>query len=185
MEPEYDPALVPEARGDGPAPLWVWLLVVVLGAIAVYSGYTALSAHQLYLEGESVRADLAQQRDRLKANVADLNRQMEQANRSRDEVENALKQSRANTEAASAQLSDLQRQMGDLQRRTTDLESARDTAAENAKQATSAKEAAEREVESLKKQLADVQKELETARTDLANARRQARPAPAAPPATP
>ena len=37
---------------------------------AVYAGYQALSARQLYHEGEAVRHDLAQQRDRLKANVA-------------------------------------------------------------------------------------------------------------------
>ena len=89
----------------------MWLLVVALGGLTVYAGYTALSARQLYLEGETARLDLTQQRDRLKANVADLTRQVEQANRSRDEVENALKQSRANTEAASAQIGDLQKQV--------------------------------------------------------------------------
>ena len=51
MEPEFEPMLPPEPRTGAPAPLWVWLLVVALGGITVYTGYTALSARQLYLEG--------------------------------------------------------------------------------------------------------------------------------------
>jgi hypothetical protein len=124
MNPELDQILPPEPH-SAPIPLWVWLLVVALGAVSVYAGYQALSARQLYHEGEAVRNDLAQQRDRLKANVGDLTRQVEQANRSRSEVENALKQSRANTEAASAQIADLQKQVGDLQQKSGDLERAR------------------------------------------------------------
>ena len=58
MEPEFEPMLPPEPRTGAPAPLWVWLLVVALGGITVYAGYTALSARQLYLEGETVRLDV-------------------------------------------------------------------------------------------------------------------------------
>ncbi|MDP1911395.1 MAG: hypothetical protein Q8K85_24105, partial [Hyphomicrobium sp.] len=151
MEPEFEPMLPPEPRSAAPAPLWVWLLVVALGALTVYAGYTALSARQQYLEGETARLDLSQQRDRLKANVADLTRQVEQANSSRDEVENALKQSRANTEAASAQIADLQKQVSDLQQKTGDLERARAAAEQGAAAtATAAKEAAQKEVTALK-----------------------------------
>ena len=128
MEPDYESPLAPEPPMAAPAPLWVWILVVALGGLTVYSGYTALSARQLYLEGETARLDLSQQRDRLKANVADLTRQVEQANKSRDEVDGALKQSRANTEAATAQIGDLQKQVGDLQQKTGELERARDAA---------------------------------------------------------
>ena len=126
MEPDYESPLAPEPPMAAPAPLWVWILVVALGGLTVYSGYTALSARQLYLEGETARLDLSQQRDRLKANVADLTRQVDQANKSRDEVDGALKQSRANTEAATAQIGDLQKQVGDLQQKTGELERARD-----------------------------------------------------------
>jgi len=161
----------------------VWLLVVALGALTVYAGYTALSARQQYLEGETARLDLSQQRDRLKANVADLTRQVEQANSSRDEVENALKQSRANTEAASAQIADLQKQVSDLQQKTGDLERARDAAEASAKDAIAAKEAAERELASLKPKLAELQKKLNAALADLAKERQQISPAPMPPPA--
>jgi predicted nucleic acid-binding Zn-ribbon protein len=168
--------LPPEPRSGAPAPLWVWLLVVALGGITVYAGYTALSARQLYLEGETARLDVTQQRDRLKANVADLTQQVEQAHRSRDEVENALKQSRANTEAASAQIADLQKQVSDLQQKSSDFEGARAAAA-------GAKEALEREVATLKGQLATAQKKLNQALADLKKEREQVSPTPMPPPA--
>lgn len=189
MEPDLEPMLPPEPRTTAPAPLWVWALVVGLGAISVYSGYTALSSRQLYLEGEHIRSDLAQQRDRLKANIADLTRQVEQANRSRDEVENALKQSRANTESASAQIADLQKQVGDLQQRATDLERgradlerARDAAEAGAKGAQEAKDAAAKEIAALKAQLAAAQKKLNQALADLKKEREQVSPVPVGPP---
>ena len=161
----------------------MWLLVVALGALTVYAGYTALSARQQYLEGETARLDLSQQRDRLKANVADLTRQVEQANRSRDEVENALKQSRANTEAASAQIADLQKQVSDLQQKTGDLERARAAAEQGAATtATAAKEAAQKEVTALKAQLAATTKKLNQALADLKKEREQVSPAPVGPP---
>lgn len=181
MEQQFEPMLPPEPRTGAPAPLWVWLLVVALGGITVYAGYTALSARQLYLEGETARLDVTQQRDRLKANVADLTRQVEQANRSRDEVENALKQSRANTEAASAQIADLQKQVSDLLQKNSDFESARAAAEATA----SAKEALEREVAALKGQLATAQKKLNQALADLKKEREQVSPAPMPPPAEP
>ena len=184
MNPELDQILPPEPRST-PIPLWVWLLVVALGAVSVYAGYQALSARQLYHEGEAVRNDLAQQRDRLKANVGDLTRQVEQANSSRGEVENALKQSRANTEAASAQIADLQKQVGDLQQKSGDLERVRDSAAAAAKDAEAlkgSKEAADKEVANLKTQLAAAQKKLNQALADLKKEREQVSPVPMGPP---
>lgn len=190
MEADLEPMLPPEPRTGSPAPLWVWLLVMGLGAVAVYSGYTALSARQLYLEGEHIRTDLAQQRDRLKANIADLSRQVEQANRARDEVDNALKQSRANTEAASAQLGDLQKQVGDLQQRASDfdrsrseLEAARDAALADAKAAHETKDNSAKEIVALKAQLAAAQKKLNQALADLKREREQVSPVPVGPPA--
>lgn len=190
MEPDLEPMLPPEPRTSAPAPLWVWALVVALGGITVYAGYSALSARQLYLEGERVRLDLTQQRDRLKANVSDLTRQVEQANRSRDEVENALKQSRTNTESASAQIADLQKQVGDLQQRATDLdrgradlEKARDAAAADIKAAHDARDAAAKELASVKAQLAATQKKLNQALADLKREREQVSPVPMPPPA--
>ncbi len=187
MESEpLEPMLPPEPRTSAAPPLWVWALVVGLGAVSVYAGYTAMSAKQLYLEGEHIRTDLAQQRDRLKANVADLSRQVEQANRSRDEVENALKQSRANTEAASAQIADLQKQVSDQQQQIAELQKARDAAEANAKNAEThikaAKDTAEKEVASLKAQLAAAQKKLNQALADLKKEREQVSPVPMPPP---
>jgi chromosome segregation ATPase len=184
MDPELDQILPPEPH-PAPIPLWMWVLVVSLGALTVYAGYQALSARQLYHEGEAVRSDLAQQRDRLKANVADLTRQVEQTNRSRGEVENALKQSRANTEAASAQITDLQKQVGELQQKSGALERAAESAATAAKDAETlkgAKEAADKEVASLKTQLAAAQKKLNQALADLKREREQVSPVPMGPP---
>ncbi len=183
MEPDYESPLAPEPPMAAPAPLWVWILVVALGGLTVYSGYTALSARQLYLEGETARLDLSQQRDRLKANVADLTRQVDQANKSRDEVDGALKQSRANTEAATAQIGDLQKQVGDLQQKTGELERARDAAVAGAAATeASAKEAVQREVATLKAQLAATQKKLNQALADLKREREQVSPTPVGPP---
>lgn len=185
MEPEFEPMLPPEQRSGALAPLWVWVLVVALGCLTVYAGYTALSARQLYLEGETARLDMTQQRDRLKANVADLSRQVEQANRSRDEVENALKQSRANTEAASAQIGDLQKQVGDLQQRSGDVDREREAAKQAAAAAATATEATQKEVAALKAQVAATQKKLNQALADLKKEREQVSPAPVGPPAAP
>ncbi|WP_139247295.1 hypothetical protein [Hyphomicrobium sp. NDB2Meth4] len=193
MQPDLEPMLPPEPRTSTAPPLWVWALVVGMGAVAAYSGYTALSANQLYHEGESVRLDLARQRDRLKANVTDLTRQLEQANRSLGEVENALKQSRANTESASAQITDLQKQVGelqqqvtDLQQRSADLEKARNAAEAEAKAAKDAvhgaKDASAKEIASLKSQLAAAQKKLNQALADLKKEREFVSPVPMPPP---
>ena len=185
MTTQFDPDPM-TGSPDGnpsPAPLWVWLLVLTLGALAGYSGYTALSKHQLYLEGEAIRQELAQQRDRLQANVADLKQQLEQANRTKDDVETALKQSRANTDAASAQIGDLQGQVGDLQQKAVSLEAAVKAAEERASQATAAKEGADREIAGLKSQLADAQKKLKTALADLAKSRELVSPTPMPAPA--
>jgi len=193
MQPDLEPMLPREPRTSSAPPLWAWALLVGMGAIAAYSGYTALSANQLYHEGESVRLDLARQRDRLKANVADLARQVEQANRSRDDVENALKQSRANTDAASTQIADLQKQVGDLQQqlsdlqtRAADLEKARDAAEAEAKAAKDAahgaKDASAKEIASLKSQLAATQKKLNQALADLKKEREFVSPVPMPPP---
>ncbi len=179
MEPELEPMLPPpEPRAGTLAPLWVWVLVVVLGGVSVYAGYAALSSRQLYLEGERVRADLAQQRDRLKANAADLARQVDQANTSRAEVDNALKQSRANTEAASTQIADLQRQIADLQQQAGNLQQVREAADASAKEAAAAKATAEQ----LKTQLAAAQKKLNQALADLKKEREQFSPVPVGPP---
>ena len=187
MEPEFEPMLPPEPRSGGaPAP-----------AVGVAARRRARRHHrirrlhgavgtQLYLEGETARLDVTQQRDRLKANVADLTRQVEQANRSRDEVENALKQSRANTEAASAQIADLQKQVSDLQQKSSDFENARAAAEASGKEAASAKEALAREVATLKGQLGDDAEEAQSgARRPEEGARAsqpRAMPPPAAPP---
>ena len=94
---------------------------LALGALTVYAGYTALSDAPALSRGRDRAPRRSRRnRDRLKANVADLKRQLEQANRARDEVETALKQSRANTDAASAQIGDLQRQVSDLQQKAGD-----------------------------------------------------------------
>jgi chromosome segregation ATPase len=186
MTTQFDPDLMAPGSHDGnpgPVPPWVWLLVLALGALAGYSGYTALSKHQLYLEGETTRQELAQQRDRLQADVADLKQQLEQANRMKEDVDTALKQSRANTDAASAQIGDLQGQIGDLQQRAGSLEAAVKAAEERASQATTAKDGVDREMAGLKSQLAEVQKKLDAALADLAKERKQVSPTPVPAPA--
>ncbi|MDH4980807.1 hypothetical protein [Hyphomicrobium sp. D-2] len=205
MSTELDPGTQPEEATQGnPAPLWILLLLIGLGAIAAYSGYTALSKHQQHLRSEKARADLTSQRDRLKANATDLARQMEQANASRQEVENALKQSRADTEAAQAQITDLQKQVAELQNaarqkvddaqgqleglkkkaadlelQTGVLEKARAAAEDALKAANAAKDALEAD---LKGQLAAAQKRLSQAQADLKKEREQVSPVPMPPP---
>jgi chromosome segregation ATPase len=181
MSTQYEPDLMTETTPP-PPPLWVWLLVVGLGVVALYSGYTALQKHQLYMEGETIRQELAQQRDRLQADVADLKQQVEQANRSKEEVENALKQSRANTDSASGQISDLQAKVGDLQQKAGTFETAAKAAEERANAASAAKDAADKELATLKAQLADAQKKLKASQAELAKEREQVSPVPVGPP---
>jgi peptidoglycan hydrolase CwlO-like protein len=155
-------------------PLWIWLVVLGLGTLAIYAGYEALGRNQLYQEAEAARATLARDKDRLQANAVDLNRQLDDANKRNEATEAALKQSRADTAAASGQISDLQGQVTKLQGQVTDLQSKADGAAAaadaSAKQATVS---LQNEVESLKAELVETQKKLTAALADLASAKQQ------------
>ena len=105
-----------ESTGRSSAtPLWIWLVVLGLGALAIYAGFEALGRDQLYQEAEKARAALARDKDHLQANATDLNRQLDDANKRNDATEAALKQSRADTAAASGQIADLQAQVTKLQ----------------------------------------------------------------------
>ena len=117
MTMQSDPAVT-----AGPTPVWVWLLVLVLGALAVFGGYAAATKNQLYWESESAREALTNEKSRLAANVSDLKQQLDQANGAKDKSAAALAQSRADTETASAQISDLQGQVGDLKGKLSDLQ---------------------------------------------------------------
>jgi len=179
MAMQSDSELTGAPRGGIPGLLvfWLWLLVVAFGALAIFSGYTALSKNQLYWESELARQTLEKDKVRLEANVADLKLQLDQVNKAQQETASALKQSRANTETASAKITDLQGQVSDLQAKTetqenklaaaqddaNGLESKLAAAEVDAKQAAAGKAAAEQEVETLKRQLADTQKKLDTA----------------------
>ena len=182
MESDLESAAWKGEPTPNATPLWVWLVVLALGAIAIYASYEALGRNQLYQEAEKARAAVTRDKDRLQANANDLNRQLDEANKRTDATEAALKQSRADTAAASGQINDLQRQVTKLQGQVTDLqgktataESAAASADDKAKQSTVALQA---EVDSLKAELAETQKKLTTA-LDLARAQ------PSPPAATP
>lgn len=165
----------PTHDGRGPAPLWVWLLVLVLAALAIYAGYTAVSNYQLYYDTDTARQAIARDKDRLEANVADLQQQVESANKARTEAENALKQSRADTETASEQVSNLQSELSTAQDKIKSLESAASEAREKAEQATVAKAALEKEVEGLKSKLNEIQTKLDQTLSDLTKAQEQSK----------
>jgi len=172
----------PSGGDRGPTPFWVWLLVLALGALAVYGGYTALSNYQRYYDTETLRQALARDKDRLEANVADLKQQLEQADKAKSEAEAALKQSRADTETASGQINDLQGQISAHQAKLKTMESALAAAESNAKQAVDAKQALEKEVESLKSRLNEIQTKLDSALSNLTQAQKQSQSKnPAAP----
>ncbi len=167
-----------ESTGRSSAtPLWIWLVVLGLGALAIYAGFEALGRDQLYQEAEKARAALARDKDHLQANATDLNRQLDDANKRNDATEAALKQSRADTAAASGQIADLQAQVTKLQGQVTDLQGVAAAAEANAKQATAP---LQKEVDGLKAELAEKQKKLEAALADLATAQQQS-PKPPAP----
>jgi peptidoglycan hydrolase CwlO-like protein len=167
--PERDPL----PFSGGPAPLWVWLLVVVLGAATAFSVHTALSKNQMYWESETARDGLAHDKNRLEANVTDLKQQVDQANQSREETANSLKQSRADTETASKQITDLQNKVNDLDTKLN-------AALADAKQANATKDTVTGEVDRLKAELADTQKKLAAAQADLVQAQNQQPQAPQA-----
>ena len=156
----------PSPNSAGPPPLWVWLLVVILGAATAFSVHTALTKNQLYWESETARDTLVHDKSRLEANVTDLKQQVDQANAAREETANALKQSRADTETASNQITDLQNKINDLD---TKLKAA----LADAKQANAAKDIATAEADRLKAELADTQKKLAAAQADLAQVQAQ------------
>jgi chromosome segregation ATPase len=169
----------PSTDGRAPAPLWVWLLVLALTALAIYGGYTAASNYQRYYDTETARQALARDKDRLGANVADLKQQLEKADKARTEAENALKQSRADTKTASDQVSDLQGQLSAAQTKIKALEGSTAAAETNAKQAADAKAALEKEVDSLKSKLNEIQTKLDQTLSDLTKARKQSQGQPA------
>ena len=180
MESDLESAAWKGESSARPAtPLWVWLVVLALGALTIYAGYEALDRDRLYREAENARAALARDKDRLQANTNDLNRQLEDANRRNEATEAALKQSRADTAAASAQINDLQGQVTKLQGQVTDLQGAAAAAEASAKQAAAP---LQKEVDSLKAELAETQKKLAAALADLA-AKQQSPGAPAGTPA--
>jgi chromosome segregation ATPase len=156
----------PLQNSAGPPPLWVWLLVVALGAATAFSAHTALTKNQLYWESETAREALVHDKSRLEANVSDLKQQIDQANAAREETANALKQSRTDTETASNQITDLQNKINDLD---TKLNAAQ----ADAKQANAAKDTVTSEVDRLKAELADTQKKLAAAQADLAQVQAQ------------
>ena len=170
-----------ESTGRSTAtPLWIWLVVLGLGALAIYAGFEALGRDQLYQEAEKARAALARDKDHLQANATDLNRQLDDASKRNDATEAALKQSRADTAAASGQIADLQAQVTKLQSQVTDLQGVAAAAEANTKQATAP---LQKEVDGLKAELAEKQKKLEAALADLAAAQQQGAkpPAPTSP----
>jgi chromosome segregation ATPase len=164
---EIDPASAePRTRNPGPVPAWVWLLVVACGAVALFSGHTALRKNQLYGESETARETLLAERNRLEANFRDMKQQVEQAIASRQETTNALNQSRSDTQTALGQIKD-------LQGKVTDLEAKLTTAETNARQANDAKTALAADVERLKRELAETQKKLAEAQAALAQEQAQ------------
>jgi chromosome segregation ATPase len=167
--------------GRGPAPLWVWLLVLALGALVVYAGYTAVSNYQLYYDTETARQAVARDKDRLEANVADLKRQIEQADAVRTEAETALKQSRADTATASAQIGDLQGQVSARDATIKSLEAAVAAAESKAVQAADAKTALQNEIDGLKARLDEMQTKLDQALADLQAQRQQSQSQPPPP----
>ena len=180
METDLESAAWKGEPTGNTTPLWIWLVVLALGAIAIYASYEALDRNQLYQEAERARAALARDKDRLQANANDVNRQLDEANKRTEATEAALKQSRADTGAASGQINDLQGQVTKLQGQVTDLqgkaataEGASASADAKAKQATVALQA---EVDSLKAELAETQKKLTAALADLAHAPQSPRP---------
>jgi chromosome segregation ATPase len=177
-----DNALTPSPSTDGvaPAPFWVWLLFLALTGFAAYAGFTAVSNYQRYYDTETARQGVARDRDRLKANVADLKQQVESATKARSDVENALKQSRADTKTASDQVSDLQGQLIAAQEKAKSMQAAVEAAQTRADQAADAKAALEKEVDGLKSKLADIQAKLDQTLSELTNAQQQS-PAPAQP----
>jgi chromosome segregation ATPase len=164
--PSDMPEREPTSFSGGPAPLWVWLLVVVLGAATAFSAHTALSKNQMYWESESAREALQRDKSRLEANVTDLKQQADQANAAREETANSLKQSRADTETASKQITDLQTKINDLEAKVN-------AAQADAKQANAAKDAATADTDKLKGELAEAQKKLSAAQADLAKVQAQ------------
>jgi peptidoglycan hydrolase CwlO-like protein len=171
----------PRGHANG-TPIWVWLIVLALGALAIYAGYEALGRNQLYQQAEGARAALARDKDRLQANATDLYRQLDDGNKRIEATEAALKQSRADTAAASTQIAGLQAQVTKLQGQVTDLQSkAQGAAAEADASAKQATVALQKEVDSLKAELAETQKKLTAALADLANTKQPGPTAPAAP----
>jgi chromosome segregation ATPase len=168
----------PSATVPGPAPAWVWLLFIALIGFAIYAGYTAVSNYQLYFDTETARQAVARDRDRLEANLSDLKQQAESAIKARNETQNALEQSRADTKTASDQITDLQAQLGKAQDTIKSLESSAAAAEAKAQQATDAKAALEKEVEGLKSKLNEIQSKLDQTLSDLTNAQQQSQSQP-------
>jgi peptidoglycan hydrolase CwlO-like protein len=180
-------ALTPAPRSDarGQTPLWVWLLVLVLAALAIYGGYTAASNYQRYYDTETAREALARDKDRLEANLSDLKRQTDAANKARSDAETALKQSRADTQTASEQIGDLRGQLAKAQDTIKSQEDSIAAAEAKAKKAADAKAALEKEVEALKSKLNEIQTKLDQTVSDLTKAQQQSTSQPAEPPAQP
>lgn len=183
MASNTDTALTTTAQPSrpGPAPYWVWLLMLALVAAAVYASYFALSKQQLYFDAERTRQTLEMDKARLSSTIAALREELGQAGAARAETDTALQKMRERADAASAQVADLQAQVSAQQEKIKSLQETAAAAQESAKQATAAKTALERDVEGMKGRLNEIQSKLDSALTDLTSAQEQSQsqaPAP-------
>jgi len=178
MAKEPDTALTKsESTGKSPGgtPKRVWLLVLALAGLAAYAGYTVLQQRHQHADSEMVRKALASENTRLEASVLSLKDELKKSKEANASLEATVAQSRADANAASAKIIDLESKVGVLGSKVAEALANAKESAEKHLNAQLAFEAAEEakaklmnENDSLKNQIAEAQKKLDAAVSDLA-----------------
>lgn len=177
MRPDPRVEALTTVRRRRMGPWWLWTIVVILAAIAAYAGYMVRTLQQDLAVAEAARLALIADKDRLKTNLLVLREQLDQANQSGAKLRAALNQSRADAEAASASMSELQKRLMTLQ---SDVTAARVAADESKREAerlgakAASAEIAFKQVRKLQEGIAGLKVEIAAARAETDESKKAA-----------
>ena len=181
--------------------LWLWAIVLLLAGAVAYVAHTAKTANQLRSAIEAAHDALATENGRLEANLSDLRRQLELAEVNATQSKDALNQSRADIDAASDKVAELQKWVKALESQLATARSEAEAAAaaramdvarlEGTSKSSAARNAElAQEIENLGGKLSDATQKLSAANAEIERLKAEVQtlksaPAPAPAPATP
>lgn len=154
-------------------PWWLWAAAVFLFGIAAYSTYLGKTSSDRLKEAHATIAALSDEKARLASSDTATTQKLEESLTAREQAEAALKQSRANADAAAALGRELEKRLKAAQAETkamqTEINAARASATASKKEA----ESAIAQVRNLEERVAALKAEADAARSANATLERE------------